>query len=404
VKKSTSSSALLVLLTAAICLGQATRPAWQVDLDKMANVCKLSDEQIKKIKDIEEARAKALAEVDPAFAANALAVHEAAKGNDVELRKKLAQEHTKITQQVREMNKKYDDARSAVLSDEQKGKLADAKDAQQTQYMTKIYTEYFEGTAKECGVSDDHVKSIVAIYIAANKAMEQWRVENAAAFDAWTDAYMQAAYEGDEARMLALLREREKLAAPIMELSDKAQQDSMAVLPPEQRAKVIEHFVLEMFFQSVQMHELTDDQKAKVKDALKPLAAEKDAMVQTTLDKLVEKLFGDILTKEQKAKWLKRSAIRKVEENFTPAKLTDDQKSRIKGDYDTLAADEKTAPDVSSAKDLAGMYKLLSDTVKKLRPQTQARLTDEQKKAMEKAPKSDDEPELRWAGAPKWTW
>jgi len=50
------------------------------------------------------------------------------------------------------------------------------------------------------------------------------------------------------------------------------------------------------------------------------------------------------------------------------------------------------------------MYKLLSDTVKKLRPQTQARLTDEQKKAMDKATKQGDEIDLAPAGGPKWAW
>jgi len=114
--------------------------------------------------------------------------------------------------------------------------------------------------------------------------------------------------------------------------------------------------------------------------------------------------LGDILTKEQKAKWLKRSAIAIVEGNFRAARLTGDQRSRIPGDYDMLAADEKTAPDTASAKDIDSAYKLLSETAKKLSPPTAARLTDEQKEAMAKATKLPDEAGLFVLGGQQYAW
>ena len=80
-------------------------------------------------------------------------------------------DYMKLNQQVQDINKKYDDARLAVLSDEQKGKWAEAKDAEQTEMRTKMYTQYLQGMAKVCGLSDDQVKSIVAMNLARDKAV-----------------------------------------------------------------------------------------------------------------------------------------------------------------------------------------------------------------------------------------
>jgi len=407
VKNLTAFSALLVLVMAGMSYGQFRQrggPTPQQDLDKMTKACGLSEDQVKRIKDNEEAREKATVDVRAAMEANYAAIQDAMKNEDTDKRNKLFAESSKLGQQLQEINKKYDDAKLAVLSDEQKAKWADAKDAEQTEMKAKTYTQYLQGMTKVCGLSDDQVKSMVAMQLSRDRAVEQWQKDNADVLNANMKAIIQAMHDKDPDKLGALTTEAAKLQAPMMDIYKKCDQDTMAVMTDDQRAKWIEYSVMTSFLQQVASFELTDDQKAKLKEALKPLAAEKGATIESVLSKLMQKLFGDVLTLEQKTKWLERTTVAMVEWNFISARLTDDQKSSIKDDYKKLVADEKNAPDIASANDFTGMYKLVYDISKKLQPQIQATLSDDQKKSQEKATIPGKGPVVIPAGGPGQVW
>jgi len=389
VKTLTGFSVLLALAMAGISFGQskpasepASQPTTQQFLDKMTKACSLSEEQVKKVKEIQEAREKALDEIRAAFRANSAALQDAAKNDDVGKTMKAQEEQPRLVQRMQEIEKKYDDASLALLSDEQKAKWTDIKDAERTEMGTQVYTKLYEDKAKLCGLSDDQVKSMVAIQMANDKAYHQWEKDNPDAVKAYHEMIGQAMIDHDQAKF----DQANKLLEPLRAIQEKCEEDTLAVMKDDQRAKWILATVAERYIQyAAESFKLTRDQMSQAIDLLKPLAAEKGATIDSAGHKLMDKVFSEIATKEQKMKWLEKRTLEQVGLDFAQANLTADQWYGIKQDYARLVEDEKTAPDIASAKDMAGAYKLVTEIAKKLSPQVQAKLTDEQKKAMEKA-------------------
>jgi hypothetical protein len=163
----------------------------------------------------------------------------------------------------------------------------------------------------------------------------------------------------------------------------KMETDAFAVMTDDQRAKWLEHRVLQSFIMQFYAYNLTDDQKSKMKQAAHTLAQEKGATFASLWAKMEQETFSNILTDEQKTTWLQYATLQYIDGMYRGAKLTDDQKAKVKENYVKLVADGGT-PAPAMLKDIKGMSAAMMDMFKKLSPQVDAMLSNEQKAAQDK--------------------
>jgi len=174
-----------------------------------------------------------------------------------------------------------------------------------------------------------------------------------------------------------------ELWAPFMALSKKRDEDAFAMMKDEQKAKWLEQVLYQSFLSQFYNYDLSDDQKAKLKEACHTVAQEKGATQMSLWPKVEQEAFAKILTDEQKTKWVQSATLQYIDGNYWAAKLTDDQKSKIKEGYLKLVAD-KESPSPATMTSVASTSQAMVASYKKLSPQVDAMLSNEQKVAMEK--------------------
>jgi hypothetical protein len=350
--------------------------------DKLAKTVGLTDEQVKKVNDVETARAAALVDVRAAMDANMQAIQDAAKNGDSDKQNAAFAQSQKLNTQYQEVSQKFDDARMAVLTDDQKAKLKEANDAETLQHLTQAYTQMYQAEAKLCGLSDDQVKSMVAIELARDAAVTQWQSENKDKVAALSKALQEATKSGDAEKIKELQAALKELQAPMMALYAKGDADTFAVMTDAQKATWLEHELVKKV-DAFRDCNLTEDQKSKFKQACHTLAQEKGATCASLWPKLEQEVFNTILTDDQKINWLKIMTLQYIDMKYYVAKLTDEQKAKIKENYVKLVADKGT-PVPATLKDLKSMWGAAQELFKKLSPQVDAILSNEQTAAMEK--------------------
>lgn len=374
-------TAITMLVVAGASFGQGPFDPGRMlqNTDKVPKSVGLSDEQMKKLKEIDAERAKALAEVQAASQVNGNALQEAAKNNDIDKHTAALVEDHKLSAKYKEISKKFDDSKMAVLTDDQKGKL---KDADNTEAQTSA-REYYQHMSKEyeLSFSDDQINALAAVEIANFAAFDKWHNENKDKLEAIWAAHREAIDSGDFEKAKALEAQAAELPASMRQLHAKSKADTLAIMKDDQRAKWLEREASQNAPLNFLAYRLTDDQKAKIKALCHTLAPEKDATVESIGAKVEQQMFSNILTDEQKAKLLQYRTISRV--IYKAAMLTDNQKAKIKDAYVALVANEQT-PSIATIKDLKGMDKATDELVTKLKPQIDAMLSNEQKAAVEK--------------------
>jgi hypothetical protein len=153
------------------------------------------------------------------------------------------------------------------------------------------------------------------------------------------------------------------------------------VLKDDQKAKWLEQVMLNSFLWQLKACELTDDQQAKLKQACHTFAQEKDA-ARTIRNKLAQEVFNNILTDNQKKKWLQHDVVEQTENEYYVANLTDNQKAKTQELCAKIIADTVS---LATLKDFKDVYAITPVIRKKLKPLVDAMLTNEQKAAMEEA-------------------
>jgi hypothetical protein len=271
----------------------------------------------------------------------------------------------------------------AVLTDDQKTKLNDANDAETTRQLTAMYTRGYQEQAKVAGLSDDQITSMVAIDVASDKAGAQWDKENMDKLIANGKAFQEAMKNGDTEKVKELTAQALELQIPRTELMNKRQTDTFAIMTDAQKATWLEYSVLQTFFPRSQAYNFTADQKSRIKQACHTLAQEKGATATSLYTKLELETFSNIMTNDQKMTYLQKAVLQGVNGWYYSAKLTVDQTAKVKESYIKLVADNGT-PSPTTFKDFKSMNEAVQDICKKLSPQVDAMLSNEQKAAMDK--------------------
>jgi CRISPR/Cas system-associated endoribonuclease Cas2 len=271
----------------------------------------------------------------------------------------------------------------ALLTDEQKAKWKEVKDSEHAELIGKMYTKGYQKSSKDYGgLSEEQIQAMVSIDLARDHAIEQWRADNDAKLKPYQDAMAEAIANKDPAKISQIGNELAQMQAPMMDLYNKNQSDRLSLLTPEQKAKWLEHTVMQAFSFHLSNFSATDEQKATIMEACATLCAEKGATVESVRSKLVIKLM-DLVTNEQKSKWLIDQTALFVQGSYFAAKLTDDQKAKIKEACAKLVTGKGTQF-VALAKDLPGMFRLSQEIREKLTPQVESMLSNEQKAAQAK--------------------
>lgn len=355
----------------------------QQELDNMTKACGLSDEQVKKIKDNEETREKELVGVSDALMKGTRAIGEAIKGGDKDKQKAANDEQKKVIAQWQEVTKKYDDARAALMTDGQKATWKGVKEAEHAEQMSRMYTKAYQRSSKDYGgLSDDQIKAMVAIDLARDQAISQFQADNADKIKANQDAMTEAMASRDFEKISQAAAEATKLQAPMTQLYDKTQTDRFALLTAEQKANWLEHTVMQVFSFQLSNFSATDEQKATIMEACAVLCAQKGATIESVRSQLVIKLMN-LVTNEQKSKWLVDQTAMIAQGSYFAAKLTDDQNAKIKEACDKMVTGKGTQF-VAPVKDLPGMFRLSQEIREKLTPQVESMLSNEQKAAQAK--------------------
>ena len=192
----------------------------------------------------------------------------------------------------------------------------------------------------------------------SDKPKHERNTENMSGDNNWVEEMTKVCSLSDEQvkKIKGIREEGEKAAKEWNTANEKKVKDAMAALEEAKKS----------------------DDKEKITNAQKNLM-EVTAPRRELNEKTRTSVMG-VLTADQKAKWREHVTIKMVEYRFARAKLTDDQKAKIKADYAELAKEKDIKPE---------------DLHKKLVDKVESMLTEDQKKAMAEHGHGGDHPHTR---------
>lgn len=121
---------LLVRINDILTTEQKAKRLMAIRYARMSKACQFTEEQVKKIVQIEDGRAKAFAELransTDIYPLTLKAQQEATAAGDSEAMSEIMRHNTELTQAPSDLNRKYDDQVQALLTDKQKAAWTDA--------------------------------------------------------------------------------------------------------------------------------------------------------------------------------------------------------------------------------------------------------------------------------------
>jgi Spy/CpxP family protein refolding chaperone len=121
---------LLVRINDILTMEQKAKRLMAAQYARMSNVCQFTDEQVKKIVQIEDERAKAFADLrgngTDNYALTLKVQQEATDAGDSEAMGEIVRHNTELTNAPSDLNRNYDDQVQALLTDKQKAAWKDA--------------------------------------------------------------------------------------------------------------------------------------------------------------------------------------------------------------------------------------------------------------------------------------
>ncbi len=223
--------------------------------------------------------------------------------------------------------------------------------------------------AKVCGLSEDQQKQIAELNAQRAKELAAFREENKAKFEALREAIKKAREAKDKEAAKKARAEYSALRAKEHEIIKKSRAAIMEVLTPEQKAKWDQYQAVLTIKRRISPVKLTAEQEEQVKAAYVKLAAGAEAATRKGRSTLLAKLYAqvekEILTPQQRTDVAVASLIRR----FYRAKLTDEQKAKIKA----LFVEQSAGVDLTDAKARAQLYNKLYTHIR------EQILTDEQR-------------------------
>jgi Tfp pilus assembly protein FimT len=375
--------AVLAIAGSSFGQGQPGQESLLTNTDKLAKAVGLNDNQVKKLKEIEADHEKAMAHASAALEANRTALQDAVKNGDTDKQAAVLDERQKLNAKSKDISQKYEESRTSVLTDDQKAKLKGADEAQTAGQMADVAAQIRQQISKVCDLSDDEMKAMLTICLAGQKVMEQRGSENADKLEVNQLAQMVAKANGDWEKLAMLEAQAEEFQAAAMDLGGKCATDMFAVMKDDQRAKLLGYFLTQNGLGNFEVCDLTDAQKTQAKGMCHAIVTEKNATVMSICTKFEQEVFSKILTDDQKAKLLQQLTLLRVGRMYPAFRFADNQMGKIKDAYALLVANKQTVA-LTTIKDLKGMNDAAMDIFKKLSPQIEALLTNEQKAMIEK--------------------
>ena len=246
--------------------------------------------------------------------------------------------------------------------------------------------QFIQKTDKVVGLTDDQKQKMADIFAALNKAIEDYRMQNADAISAAMHEMSEAGQPGKPTKDMDKAQKdfKDVINAPSWELMKKSQVDLMNVLTPVQSTKYVQVQVVELGQKAVEPAHLAGEQIEQLKKAFANLTPEERGDLCSPFQlpppygmKMwfnISRKAHELLTDEQKAQVTEAFAVQYVlMYSFGGVvKFSDDQAKQLHAAYDTLAKDKTL-----KATELAA----------KLLPKAEALLTPEQKDTLAKANK-----------------
>jgi hypothetical protein len=339
----------------------------------------LTVDQVKRNKNITSAHDKADAAMRVALAPIVQAEeNEASQGGDLAKFRGLLREEGKLRRRILEIDKQCEDARQAILTQGQKDMLEKVKDADLAEWSTPYHTADIKGDmARVCDLNAEQSKAIIALAVASDLAIRRLAEKNVYQIQSKTLDFDDAWLEDDGEKVDRAEEELRRVSASRDALEEKYEADQLATLTDVQRSKWIVHVLFEQLPRAddLQKRNLSDEQIAKLKEVCATWGAQKGATTASASKKL-ENMEIEIATLEQKKQRLKEATIAKALGRSCALFLREPQKSVVSAAYEKLPAEGM--PSFASIKDRAGMQAAAADIAKKLKPQVDAMVRDQQ--------------------------
>ncbi|OPX25326.1 MAG: hypothetical protein B1H04_00035 [Planctomycetales bacterium 4484_123] len=208
---------------------------------------------------------------------------------------------------------------------------------------------------KVCDLSEDQQKQIAELNAQRAKELTAFREENKAKYEALREALKKAREAKDKEAAKKAWAEYSALRGKKNAIVKKFRDAVMEVLTPEQKAKWDQYQALLDVKRRISPAKLTAEQEEQVKAAYVKLAAGTEATTakgrSTLLAKLYAQVEKEVLSPEQRTE----VAVAYLVRRFHRARLTDEQKAKIKAAY----VEQSTGVDMTDRKARMELYNKL---------------------------------------------